>query len=446
MPKFTRSTVSLSEAPVPREEADSARVLLTAIESAFAQAQHFASAMQRHLREANHSAAKLAATQRQLAGLLANLRSTPSAPAPAEPRDPLSEPPADPAGAADVQPADASAAEEIRRLKRQLAYQEFLLHVAHDDMSRAESLHTEATQIVRGALGPDLLAAAAFQQAPAECDGTAECEHPSDSAVTPSARPFAAPTAELAPREELLVVDDGILGPKVAGALAGNAYRAVVVRPTLDVPALLSERQIVGAAINLATPNAWGAVRRLRFSPAEPPVPLVAYALPHDASRGFWLGVIDFVTASAEESVLIEALTRLVPGIKRVMAMSSDLDVMEHVRKELNNRRISTAVVLDHRQVLNMLSVVRPEAALVHLSPRCMDVFRAIAALRSQRQWRDVPILFFLDEEAQPRDIAFLTAGVRMLAVRGDLDCEELLTAVTAHLAACNDFGNRAQA
>ncbi|HSP95712.1 MAG TPA: hypothetical protein VL049_00525, partial [Candidatus Dormibacteraeota bacterium] len=82
---------------------------------------------------------------------------------------------------------------------------------------------------------------------------------------------------------------------------------------------------------------------------------------------------------------------------------------------------ISTAVVLDDRQALDLVPTIRPEAAVLHLSPTCVDVFRAISGLRAAEIARDIPILFLLDAEPQPREEAFLSAGVRMLASRGGL-------------------------
>src|SRR4029078_5525437 len=94
---------------------------------------------------------------------------------------------------------------------------------------------------------------------------------------------------------------------------------------------------------------------------------------------------------------------------------------MSDVRTQLTGVGISTAVVLDGRQALDLVPTIRPEAAVLHLSPSCVDVFRAIAGLRAADIARDIPILFLLDEVPQPREEAFLTARVCMLASRGGL-------------------------
>ena len=70
------------------------------------------------------------------------------------------------------------------------------------------------------------------------------------------------------------------------------------------------------------------------------------------------------------------------------------IDVMSDVRTQLTGVGISTAVVLDGRQALDLVPMIRPEAAVLHLSPSCVDVFRAIAGLRAADIARDIPILF----------------------------------------------------
>jgi CheY-like chemotaxis protein len=124
----------------------------------------------------------------------------------------------------------------------------------------------------------------------------------------------------------------------------------------------------------------------------------------------------------------------MVPRIKRVLAMSNDIDVMTDVRNALADSGISTAVVLDGRQALDLLPTVRPEAAILHLSPTCTDVFRTIAGLRSAEQSRDIPILFLLDSEIQPREEAFLSGGIRMLSGRGNLMPSDLVDTLASAL------------
>jgi len=220
---------------------------------------------------------------------------------------------------------------------------------------------------------------------------------------------------------ELFLLDGGESAATAATKLAEFGHRVSAMEATTASAATFKDRTIAGAAVNLATPEACTLVRHLRTGNAIPRMPLIAYALADKASKGFWLGPVDFTPLPVSQVNLPQMLNRLVPRVRRVLAMSNDIDVMSDVRTQLTGVGISTAVVLDGRQALDLVPTIRPEAAVLHLSPSCVDVFRAIAGLRAADIARDIPILFLLDEVPQPREEAFLTAGVRMLASRGGL-------------------------
>lgn len=304
----------------------------------------------------------------------------------------------------------AGAGPEIVRFRQQLAYRELLLRLAGNDMARVQSLQRQASDLVHGVVDANPGCVSSFGLAEA---GPPAPREDSDATVC----------------EECLVVDDGALGPELVRRL-GLVGCPAVVGSEFEANRRMLGQRFIGVAINLCTPNAWGILRRLHFADAGRGVPVVAYAMPQDSEKGFWFGSIDFAVAAPDETDLLEKLRQLAPHPKRILAMSSDVEVIEAVRKQLSAERISVSLVLDGRQVADMLPVVRPEAVVVHLSPRCMSVFGAVGALRAHAEWHDVPILFFLDEAAQPRDVAFLTVGVRMLAARGSCGSAALMEEV----------------
>jgi predicted nucleic acid-binding Zn-ribbon protein len=226
---------------------------------------------------------------------------------------------------------------------------------------------------------------------------------------------------------EIVLFDSDDGATVAARRLTEFGHRVSALPASADASAQLAQRSVACAAVNLAASGGWEMLRHLRNGSGIPRIPLIAYALAANAAKGFWLGPVDFAVMPVAQSDLAEALNRMVPKVKRVIAMSNDIDVMSEVRTQLTGAGISTAVVLDGRQALDLVPTIRPEAAVLHLSPTCVDVFRAIAGLRSAEISRDIPILFLLDAEAQPREEAFLTAGLRMLTGRGTLQPDTLV-------------------
>lgn len=233
---------------------------------------------------------------------------------------------------------------------------------------------------------------------------------------------------------EVVLLEAESWAADAARRLGDFGHRAFAVSPESNLTAELSGRTVACAAVNLAAASSWRVLRHMRNGSGLPHTPMLAYALAPNAPKGFWLGPVDFALLPVGENDLGRALRRLVPKLRRALAMSSDIDVVSDVRTQLSEVGISTAVVLDGRQALDLVPTVRPEAAILHLSPSSTDVFRTIAGLRAAETSRDIPILFLLDHEADAREEGFLTAGVRTLFGRGNLAPGDLVNSLASAL------------
>jgi CheY-like chemotaxis protein len=234
--------------------------------------------------------------------------------------------------------------------------------------------------------------------------------------------------------EALLILDSGEGVSDLAQRLGELGQLATAMAPDASVATHINGRRFAHAAINLSAPAAWQSIRSLRQAGAQPDLSFIAYALPAEAANGFWLGAVDFMVLPFADGCLPRVLGRIAPRVRRVIAMSNDIDVMSDVRAQLSGRGISTAVVLDGRQALDLVPTVRPEAAILHLSPRCTDVFRAVAGLRSNEASKSIPILFLLDSTEQAQEEAFFAAGLRMLTARGNFKGSDLVSSLATTL------------
>jgi CheY-like chemotaxis protein/predicted nucleic acid-binding Zn-ribbon protein len=306
---------------------------------------------------------------------------------------------------------------------------------------RLALFNQEQTRLAKELEEKQLLLQSAEHDLTAAIDLSSETDD--DDSVLDIDRDYAPEGATSAAAEGLAEVDDDAggdcvlldgdeIGAAAARQLAEFGHRVSALAPTPDASDTLKDRTVACAAVNLAAPNAWALLRHMRNGSGIPRMPLIAYALATNAPKGFWLGAVDFAVLPVAQTDLTAMLNRLVPKVKRVIAMSNDIDVMSDVRTQLTGAGISTAVVLDGRQALDLVPTIRPEAAVLHLSPSCVDVFRAIAGLRSAEISRDIPIVFLLDAEAQPREEAFLTAGLRMLTGRGSLAPDGLVDSLAS--------------
>lgn len=122
---------------------------------------------------------------------------------------------------------------------------------------------------------------------------------------------------------------------------------------------------------------------------------------------------------------IADALRRMRPKLKRLLAVSGDVDTTGRIREPLNKAGISTSIVLDGKQALELSTIVAPEAVLLHLAPQCLAAARAIAGLRAAEQTRDLPLVIALDKNP-PREDAFLAGAVRDLLTRPNFSLANL--------------------
>lgn len=305
--------------------------------------------------------------------------------------------------------------EEANRLTRMLEEKDLLLSTVEMRLTASEPAEFEAAP--EGALAID----------------RGEPEEREEEAPGAPAEEEVPAAAEAAEPDQVVILDDGEPAVSAARRLSEFGLRVSTVAPSDGFNGQLGGRAAACASMNLAAPSMWQLLRTARGAEnGWPKMPMYAYTLPTGAATGFWFGSVDFWVLPIRDNVLTGLMQRLVPKIKRVIAMSSDLDVMTAVRTQLSASRISAAVVLDGRQALDLLPTIRPEAAILHLSPTCTDVFRAISGLRNSDIGRDIPILFLLDHAPQPKEEAFLANGLRLLSSRGNLKAEELVTSLAA--------------
>jgi len=230
-------------------------------------------------------------------------------------------------------------------------------------------------------------------------------------------------TPETLPANTIAVID-GEQGLPMVDALSGAGWETIACEPTEEAIGQLAAEALSGVALNvMAGENGWQLVRSLRQRQELRKIPLLLYGKQSE-EKGFCFGPADCVLWPNEAQHLLDALARLAPRAKRVLAMSTDIDIVAGVREQLTGAGLSAAVMLDGKQALDLLPSVRPDAAVLHISPSCVDIFRTIAGLRAHSE--SLPVILVLDREPSSRDATFLAGGTKTLANKGTFSAADV--------------------
>jgi len=215
---------------------------------------------------------------------------------------------------------------------------------------------------------------------------------------------------------ELVLLDGGPLRDQAGEVLKGAGFEVTLAAPTEGVVDELARRKVKCIMLNLGNgAPAWCLLKGLRERVGTRNIPILAYVMTPEAPIGFCFGRADFAVWPIEPPRLIERLERLYPKIKRLLAVSADVDGMNRLREPLTQSGVSTSIVLDGKQAVEFASMVDPEAAVLHLSPTCGSVARAISSFRSTESTRTLPLLILLDKTNLPAEEAFFSATNRQL-------------------------------
>ena len=221
----------------------------------------------------------------------------------------------------------------------------------------------------------------------------------------------ARPHKGVLPSGELVLLDEGALRDDACAALKGAGFEVAAFPPTESGVDEMLRRKVKCVMLNLGSGvAAWHTLRVLRERVGSRNLPILAYIMSKDVRAGFCFGRADFAIWPMDGARLIERLGRLRPKLKRLLALSADVDGMGRMREPLAQAKISTSIVLDGKQALEFAAMVDPEAAILQLSPNCPSVSRALAGLRTTEATRDLPLLLLLDKAPAPREDAFFTA------------------------------------
>jgi chromosome segregation ATPase len=260
-------------------------------------------------------------------------------------------------------------------------------------------------------------------EAPLVIERSAPLDALLDAAPEPADPPSPEPGGEasdvLRLAKEMVLLDASGRGDEAYNALKGAGFEVTRAIPNDATVDDLARRKISCVMLNLAAgPAAWRTLKTLRERTGTRAVALLAYLMGPDAQKGFCFGRADFGMWPMDGERLTDRLMHLRPKLKRLLAVSADIDGMGRLREPLTRAGISTSSVLDGKQALEFASMVEPEAALFHLSPTCTGVARAITALRASESTRDLPMVVLLDK-APAREEAFYSITARELINKG---------------------------
>jgi signal transduction histidine kinase/DNA-binding response OmpR family regulator len=185
--------------------------------------------------------------------------------------------------------------------------------------------------------------------------------------------------------------------------------------------------------------DGWSVLRALKADPVLQAIPVIMLTMIDDQTRGYSLGVVDYLTKPVDRELLRKALSHYhsKPDVNSVLLVEDDIDTRAIMARTLEKAGWEVAVAGNGREALDILADLQPRLILLDLMMPVMDGFDFLTAMRTQQQWRQIPVIVLTAKDLTQADEQRLSGMVDQVLAKGTYAREELFEHVRDALEAC---------
>ncbi len=191
--------------------------------------------------------------------------------------------------------------------------------------------------------------------------------------------------------------------------------------------------------------DGWSVLSSLKADPELADIPVVVLTIVDNQNLGFALGASDYLTKPVDYKRLASVLEKYQPrltvdpptSIGQVLIIEDDPTTREMFRRILAKEGWAIAEAENGRVALERLAEARPDLILLDLMMPEMDGFQFIQELRSQSEWRQIPVVVVTAMDLTSADRLQLNGYVEQILEKGAYSREELLGEVRDLVFSC---------
>jgi PAS domain S-box-containing protein len=240
------------------------------------------------------------------------------------------------------------------------------------------------------------------------------------------------PARKPTPGRTVLVIDDDPGAREIIERLLVKDGFDVVTAPSGDEGLRLAH-EIEPAAITLDVlmpeMDGWSVLRALKADPGLCDVPVIMLTMVDDKSRGYALGAADYLPKPVDRDLLQRTLARYhtPEAPSPVLLVEDDTDTREVMTRMLAKAGWQVLEAGNGREALNQLTKARPGLILLDLMMPVMDGFDFLLEMRTNPDWRDIPVIVLTAKNLTGEDRQLLSGKVEQVIEKGAASPEQLI-------------------
>jgi CheY-like chemotaxis protein len=182
--------------------------------------------------------------------------------------------------------------------------------------------------------------------------------------------------------------------------------------------------------------DGWTVLAAIKGDPALASIPVVLMSIVEEKGRGYALGAADYLVKPVDRTKLVETLTGICgPAAGRVLLVDDDHLVRRGVRQALEPLGWKITEAENGEVAIASLATARPDVIILDLMMPKMDGFEFLDELRTQPDWRDIPVVVITAKDLTDEDRDRLNGGIERIIQKSDRD--EMLRQLSREISRC---------
>jgi signal transduction histidine kinase/DNA-binding response OmpR family regulator/ligand-binding sensor domain-containing protein len=241
----------------------------------------------------------------------------------------------------------------------------------------------------------------------------------------------------------VLVIDDDTEACEIVRRfLEKDGFNVVTAASGEQGLRLAHEIQPVAITLDVMMPemDGWSVLRALKADPVLHIIPVIMLTMIDDRTRGYSLGVVDYLTKPVDRGLLHKTLSRYYSAdcVSSVLLVENDIESREMMARTLEKAGWEVSEAGNGQEALDIMSDLQPRLILLDLMMPVMDGFGFLAGLRERPEWQQIPVIVITAKDLTGDDRDRLAGRVEEVLEKNAYTREQLLQRVSEAVTACN--------
>ena len=178
--------------------------------------------------------------------------------------------------------------------------------------------------------------------------------------------------------------------------------------------------------------DGWDVLTRLKSNPETASIPVVMLTMVDDRSKGYTLGVTDYIYKPVDREKLVTAITRCVRygDTAPILIVDDDAGQRDLLKRTLEKDGWETIRAHNGRAALEAVRARTPSIIILDLMMPEMDGFELIHTLRKNPETREIPVVVLTAMDLSNADHMMLASNVTEVLKKGASSRDEVLKIV----------------